>query len=279
MTSFKTYEMLKLDALAATVAAAHRHGMPVAGHLCAVSYAEAAMAGIDNIEHSFAAASDFVSGRVPGVCPPWIERIQSLNRLDPDGPEIGKLIRMLVEHKVALTSTLAIFETLAADRPLPDADALAPLSDGLKHFFQSTAVAARGSPFGPAVAALLPRLGRMERRFVREGGLLIAGSDPTGFGGVVPGSATARQYELMVEAGFTASDAIRAMTLNGAIYLGRADDIGSIETGKRADLVFVRGDLTVDPRALRSPEIIFKAGKGYSSRAIRAQYEGRIGIE
>ena len=279
VTSFKAYEMLKLDALAATVAAAHRHGMRVTGHLCAVSYAEAAMAGIDNIEHSFAAASDFVSGRVPGVCPPWIERIQSLNRLDPDGPEIGKLIRMLVEHKVALTSTLAIFETLAADRPLPDADALAPLSDGLKHFFQSTAVAARGSPFGPAVAALLPRLGRMERRCVREGGLLIAGSDPTGFGGVVPGSATARQYELMVEAGFTASEAIRAMTLNGAIYLGRADDIGSIETGKRADLVFVRGDLTVDPHALRSPEIIFKAGKGYSSRAIRAQYEGRIGIE
>lgn len=279
VTSFKAYEHLKLDALAATIAAARRRGVRVTGHLCAVSYAEAAVAGIDNIEHSFAAASDFVPGRAPGACPPWIERIQALNRLDPDGVEIGRLIRVLVDNKVALTSTLAIFETLAADRPLPEAGALAPLSAGLKHFFQTTAAAARRSPFGPAVAALLPRLGQLERRFVREGGLLLAGSDPTGFGGVVPGGATARQYELLVEAGFTASDAIKVMTLNGATYLGRGQDIGSIEVGKRADLVFLRGDLTIDPRAMRNPEIIFKSGKGYDSGAIRADYAGRIGIE
>ncbi len=279
VTSFKAYENLKPDALTATIAAAHRNGIRVTGHLCAASYAEAARAGIDNIEHSFASASDFVSDRTPGACPPWIERIKALNRLDPDGAEIGRLIRILIDNKVALTSTLAIFETLAADRPLPDEDALVPLSDGLKQFFTTTAAAARASPFGPAVAELLPRLGRMERRFVREGGLLLAGSDPTGFGGVVPGSATARQYELMIEAGFTMAEAIRVMTLNGAIYLGRAQDIGSIEVGKRADLVFLHGDLASDPRAMRKPAIVFKSGKGYDPSAIRAQYKGRIGIE
>ena len=76
----------------------------------------------------------------------------------------------------------------------------------------------------------------LEREFARAGGLLIAGTDPTGGGGVIPGFANHRQLELLVEAGFTPLEAIRIATLNGARYLGRDGRVGSIAPGKQADL-------------------------------------------
>ena len=69
---------------------------------------------------------------------------------------------------------------------------------------------------------------RFEREFVAAGGLLTAGCDPTGYGGVVPGFGDQRNIELLVEAGFSPVEAIRIATLNGAIYMGRDASIGSI---------------------------------------------------
>ncbi len=82
----------------------------------------------------------------------------------------------------------------------------------------------------------------LEREFVAAGGLLLAGPDPTGDGGVLPGFGDQREIELLVDAGFTPVEAIKIATLNGATYLGRDKTIGSIAPGKNADLVVVRGD-------------------------------------
>src|SRR5216110_1164709 len=89
---------------------------------------------------------------------------------------------------------------------------------------------------------LFPKAMAMERAFVKAGGLLIAGTDPTGAGGVVPGYADQRQIELLVEEGFTPLEAISIGTLNGARYLGRDARIGTIAVGKQADLVVIDGN-------------------------------------
>ena len=117
-----------------------------------------------------------------------------------------------------------------------------------------------------------------ERAFVAAGGLLIAGADPTGDGHVIAGLGDQRNIELLHEAGFTMPEAIRIATLNGAIFLGRADRIGSLEAGKRADIVLLDGDLSRDIRAITRPLIVFKNGIGYDSQAIYASLRGQVGL-
>jgi enamidase len=126
--------------------------------------------------------------------------------------------------------------------------------------------------------AFLPKLMRMERRFVGMGGTLLAGTDPTGYGGVVPGWSGRRQVQLLVEAGFTFPQALRISTLNGARYLGRDRDVGSVEVGKRADLVLIDGDPVRDASALDRMPFVFKAGVGYRTQAMFDALKGAIGL-
>lgn len=276
VNSFKLYEHADRAELAAAVARAHQRNLRVTGHICATSYAEAAAAGIDNLEHGFLAASDFVPNRAADACPPFPERLAALNRLDPEGAEIGALIETLVRARVALTSTLGIFETFAGGAP-PDPGALDLLAPELREDFERTATAVRASPLSPAMGEAFRRNLAMQRRFVRQGGLLLAGSDPTGFGGVLPGFSARREFSLLVGGGFTVPETIRIMTLNGARYLGREREIGTIEAGKRADLVLIDGRLSADPAAIDRIATVFRGGIGVNSAAIIAAYRGRIG--
>jgi imidazolonepropionase-like amidohydrolase len=116
-----------------------------------------------------------------------------------------------------------------------------------------------------------------ERAFVRAGGLLVAGSDPTGHGGVVAGFSNQRQIELLVGAGFSAAEAIRIATLNGAKYLGRDHRIGIIVGGKQADLVVVRGNPEDRISAIEEVEIVFKNGRGYDAAKLRESVRGIVG--
>ena len=68
-TSFKAYMQITRAELGAAIEEAHKRGLKVTGHLCSVTYAEAAALGIDNLEHGFAAATDFVANKQPDVCP------------------------------------------------------------------------------------------------------------------------------------------------------------------------------------------------------------------
>src|SRR5262249_20382524 len=104
-----------------------------------------------------------------------------------------------------------------------------------------------------------------ERAFVAAGGILMAGCDPTGDSHPIAGLGDQRNIELLVEAGFTVAQAIRIATLNGATYEGIAAETGSVEAGKRADLVLLDGDLARDVSAIQRPLIVFKAGVGYDS--------------
>lgn len=274
-TSFKAYMQISRAALGAAIDEAHARGLKVTGHLCSITYAEAAELGIDNLEHGFLAATDFVAEKTPDECPGQGRGQQTILALDENGEPFRALVRLLVDRGVALTSTLTVFETFTPGRPRPPGlhVLVAPLRE------QFEAVHARVSKNTDSIhARLFPKAMALERAFARAGGLLLAGTDPTGSGGVVPGFSNQRQIELLVEAGFTPLEAIRIATLNGATYLGRDARIGSLVPGKQADLVVVAGDPSSNIADVRRVEIVFREGIGYDPERLIASVTGRVGL-
>jgi enamidase len=274
-TSFKAYMHISRAALKAAIDDVHRRGLKITGHLCSVTYAEAAEMGIDNLEHGFLAATDFVPTKQPDVCPGQGTGQQTIAALDPAGAPFKTLVARLVEKRVALTSTLTVFETFTPGRPMPPGiDVLLPV---LKEQFEATH--ARTAQNQTSVyRTLFPKALALERAFVQAGGLLVAGTDPTGSGGVIPGYANQRQIEILVEAGFSPVEAIRVGTLNGARYLGRDARIGSLVVAKQADLVLVSGDPSRVIADIRRVETVFKQGVGYDPTRLIQSVTGRVGL-
>lgn len=274
-TSFKAYMNITRAALAAAIDEAHERGFKITGHLCSVTYAEAAELGIDNLEHGFLASTDFVSGKQPDTCPGQGAGQQTIAALDENGEPFKALVKTLIDRNVAVTSTLTVFETFTPGRPLPPG--LHVLAPQLREEFeQRHARTAKNEQ--SRYRALLPKAMALERAFARAGGLLIAGTDPTGGGGVVPGFSNHRQLELLVEAGFSPLEAISIGTLNGARYLGRADRIGSLATGKLADLIVVNGDPSTTIADVRNVETVFKGVVGFYPAKLIDSVTGRVGI-
>jgi len=124
---------------------------------------------------------------------------------------------------------------------------------------------------------LLQKEMKFEREFVAAGGLLMAGCDPTGDGHTLAGLGDQRNIELLAEAGFSPPEAIQIATQNGAAFLGESERIGTVVSGKQADLVLLNGDLAKDITTIEKPEIVFKAGVGYDSNAIYQSLRGKVG--
>jgi len=275
-TSFKAYMQATREELTAIVTAAHARNLRVTGHVCAVSFAEAAEIGIDNLEHGFVVASDFIPGRQPDVCPdnPFVGLA---NITTPAAPEAQALFTTLRNRNVAITSTLSILEQFTAASPPPRAETLAAMA---VHSRQSclamrTRTAAQpGDPFRP----LYEREAAFELAFVRSGGTLLAGSDPTGNGCVIAGYGLQRQVELLVAAGFAPLEAIRIGTLNGATFLGIADRTGSVAVGREADLIVVSGDPAARIEDIRNVRYVFSDGAGYDPARLAAAAQGWVGI-
>ena len=274
-TSFKAYMNITRAELKAAIDAAHGHGLKITGHLCSVTYAEAAELGIDDLEHGFGVNTQLDPGKKPDECTES-DGEDTLKTMDPDGPEASKLIRLLVSHHVAVTSTLPVFEPMVAGRPPLQTRMLDAMSAPAREAY----LYARNHRFEKPIAdAVLEwsHLLKMERNFVAAGGLLLAGPDPTGNGGVLPGFGDQREIELLVEAGFTPVEAIRIATLNGAIFEGKQGSIGSVEAGKNADLVVVKGDPSQRIADIGNTEIVFKDGIGYDSEKLLRSVAGRYG--
>lgn len=273
-TSFKMYMHITRGDLRNVVREAHKRGMKVTGHLCSVTYREAAEIGIDDLEHGFMASSDFDTHKVPDV----MDResaARSLQQLAVDDPRMKDLIAFLVKKKVALTSTLPVFEPVT-NRELIQGGGESAVLQQVKDRVEAGWKARQGRD--SASADLFRRELAWEKQFYEAGGLLVAGTDPTGAGRTIAGYADYREIELLVEGGFTVAQAIKVCTLNGAVYLGREKEIGTIDAGKKADLVLIDGDLTRDIRNIRHTEIVFKNGIGFDSPAIFSSVKGQVGI-
>ncbi|MDQ6891931.1 MAG: amidohydrolase family protein, partial [Acidobacteriota bacterium] len=275
-TSFKAYMHITRAELSAAVVAAHRRGLKVTGHLCSIGFREAAELGIDNLEHGLVTDTEFVPGKQPDVCPSGKATQDSLLALDLQSAAAQALIRDLVARHVAVTSTLAVFETFAAKRPPLPARVLDSLSAESRSDYQRGRATVDGRA-GGAWNPLLEKEMAFERLFVQAGGLLLTGADPTGYGGVVAGFADLRGIELLVEAGFTPLEAIHIGTENGATYLGESTKIGTIAAGKQADLVVVRGDPSRTISDIENTEIVFRDGVGWDSPKLIESVKGTVG--
>jgi Amidohydrolase family len=274
-TSFKAYMNITRAELGAAIKEAHRRGLKLTGHLCSVTYHEAAALGIDDLEHGFFVATDFVPDKKPDVCPGQSTGMKALNDIDTTGAMFKTLVGDLVSHHVALTSTLTVFETFAPGQPEPPGlDVLDPILRDQFARFRESVDAKKESIY----AGLLAKERAMEVQFVRAGGLLLAGTDPTGGGGVIPGYSDQRQVELLVGSGFTPLEAIRICTLNGATYLGKTKDIGSIAVGKQADLVVIDGNPAANVSDIRKVETVFKQGVAYDPAKLIASVKGKVGL-
>lgn len=275
-TSFKAYINITRGELKAAVDAAHARELKVTGHLCSVTYREAAEAGIDNLEHGFAVMTDFDKDKKPDLCPDGSQ--QALADLDVNSPEVKSLIDLLVAKHVALTSTQTVFETFTPGRPKAPERALEMLIPELRKQYEDTWAKAGSNERMKPYITIFPKLMKLEKMFVDAGGTLLAGTDPTGYGGVIPGFSGKREVELLVEEGFRFPQAIKIATLNGARYLGRDKDVGSLETGKRADIAVVDGDPMKDTAVIEAMPLVFKNGVGYDTGRIFDAMKGQVGL-
>jgi imidazolonepropionase-like amidohydrolase len=278
VTSFKAYMHITRAELKETIAAAHARRLKVTGHLCSIGFREAASLGIDNLEHGLLEDSEFVADKKPDVCPAFPLRAAAISKLDLNGAPVHAMIQDLVRHHVAVTSTLALYESYAPDRPpLSQIErSLKLLAPGPFEDYQSFRRNIQQSP-DTGTARLRMEM-KFEREFVKAGGMLLAGLDPNGGGGLLAGFGDQRELELLVEAGFTPLQAIHIATSNGARFLGESTHIGTIAAGKSADIVIVDGNPAEHIQEIEKVKLVFKDGIGYNPAKLIHSVQGAVGL-
>ena len=284
--NFKAYMFITPAELSAAVAAAHKRGAKVTGHLCSIGFREAAALGIDDLEHGLFVDTEFLPGKKPGECPNSSENPELMAKLDVKTGPLHEMILDLLQHHVAVTSTLPVFEMGSfSGRPTIEKRVLDALSPDARNALLWNRVRSSdtsrlrqlyGSDVSPWPAAFQKEL-EFEHAFAQAGGLLLAGLDPTGMGGVIAGFGDQREVELLVEAGFTPVEAIHIATANGAQFLGELNRIGTIAAGKQADLVVIKGDPSKKIEDIENVETVFKDGIGYDSAKLIESVRGLVG--
>jgi len=283
--NFKAYNFITADELSAAITAAHKRGAKVTGHLCSIGFREAASLGIDNLEHGLLVDTEFFPWKKPGECPDTPNDMDFLSKLDVKSGPVHEMILDLIQHHVAITSTLPVFEVEVPGRPSIQPRALDALSPDARSAFLANKVRMSdqgrlkriyGSDISPMAGAFKKEM-EFEYTFAKAGGTLLAGEDPTGIGGILAGFGDQREVELLVEAGFTPLEAIHIATSNGAQYLGEADRIGTIAAGKAADMVVIKGDPSQKIADIENVEIVFKDGIGYDPAKLIESVRGIAG--
>jgi imidazolonepropionase-like amidohydrolase len=278
-TNFKAYMHITRAELGAAIQAAHALHLKVTGHLCSITYPEAAELGIDNLEHGFFVNTQLDAGKQPDQCSRGTGA-ETLAKMTPDSPEAAALIKLLVDHHVAITSTLPVFEANLAGKPALRAKALATLTPQALEAYLYGRARRNGSdsPTASRGATNYKNATQLEHKFVEAGGLLMAGLDPTGNGATLPGFGDQHEVELLVtDDGFSPAEAIKIATLNGATYLGQQERIGSVAVGKEADLMIVKGDPAKNITDVENVEIVLKDGIAYDSNKLLDSVRGRYG--
>ncbi len=271
---FKAYTWISRAELGAAIEEAHANGVKVTAHLCSVGYREAVALGIDNLEHGLFANSEYDPNKRPDECPAGFR--SNYANLDVNGPEVQATFKDMIDNDVAMTSTLVVYEISVAGRPPIEERIYNVLAPEIAEEVREIAVARRAGQ-GAIDPAVFAKAMEYERAFVDAGGVLAAGVDPTGYGAAPPGFGDQRNYELLLEAGFSSEKVVQIMSLNGAKVLGIDDEVGSIEAGKIADLVVIDADLET-VRNLHATEIVFRHGIGWDSALLIESIRGLVGV-
>lgn len=269
---FKVYRNVEPEHLKIVIEEAHKNNLKVTGHLCSITFKEASELGIDAIEHGFNSVSDFRANKKTGECSGSREYIDNLNL---GSPEVEDLLDKLIENGTVLTSTLSIYEASIPSRSLIDDRSSEIMSESFRENFKDLINnRSEKKEESKTREKRLKRIMEFEYRFYKKGGVLSAGVDAGRH--ILPGFGDQRNFQLLIEAGFTTQEAIKIMTKNGAIKLGR-NNIGTIEIGKRANFVILDGDLEIDQNAIKNVDKVYKIGKSYDPDFILGALKGKYG--
>jgi imidazolonepropionase-like amidohydrolase len=275
---FKAYTQISREELGAAIDEAHLHGIKVTAHLCSVTFREAVALGIDQLEHGLLTNTDYIGDKQPDQCAGIGSRYLDL---DMGSEEVQQTFRDMIDAGVGMTSTLAVYENFVVGRPPVEQrslDILAPeIAAAVKAENDRYVNASEDDDIGYPPEMFRKAL-EYEAAFVRAGGTLASGVDPTGYGAALPGFGDQRNFELLREADFTPEQVVQIMSANGAKILGIDGETGTIEPGKLAELVLLEGDLAADATAIKNVRLVFKDGVGYDSAAMLASIRGRVGL-
>jgi imidazolonepropionase-like amidohydrolase len=276
----KVYTHIDPALLRAIVDEARTFNLTVTGHLGMTDAVTAGKLGISCIEHmtgipeaASAGRSALLAAHYRGFFPGWTAFERSWTSLDSSA--LTQVAQRLVEEKVSLVPTLVLHETLSRlnDPALLSDPALADVPDRARQDWDVPDMINRAGWTEPDFAAFQrarPVQDIFLRAFAAAGGRIAAGTDtPNQL--LVPGYSEHRELQLLVAAGLTAREAIRAATRNAAVLLG-VDSLGLIAPGKVADLVILKKDPLADIRNTRSIQAVMSRGHLYDPDSLRATW-------
>jgi len=234
--ALKVYFLLNPDVLAAVVKEAHVQGLPVTGHIGVhTGWSQAMEAGIDGLNHVRVWRDFLPLERQPQGESESLDASRNLvarmqadwSEIDPDGPGAERIIKMMLEKKVGFDPTLAIQKIEDPLRKLLSLEQFPVAQDSYK------------------------RMGRFVQRAQKMGVLLLAGTDNVNL---------FDELEAYAEAGIPNAEILKSATMNGAKWVGKQSDFGTVEVGKRANLVLVDGDPLKDMKDIRKISAVVKDG-------------------
>jgi imidazolonepropionase-like amidohydrolase len=253
----KIYSSVKLDELKIVAAEAHRLGMTVTGHVPeGLNAFQAIEAGQDQINH-IQYIADMMHAPFPQDMS-RVERRKAIANLDLDSPDAHKALEYLKDHHTVVDPTLALFELFTATT----AKTPASFEPGVEKIASELAQPLTDVEPPSERSGLFDRVFSKDIAIVgalhRAGVPIVAGTDQA-----VPGHSLHREIELYVHAGFTPMEAIQAATIVPARVMGLAKELGTVEKGKRADLILLRADPLADIRNTRKVEYVISNGAMY----------------
>jgi imidazolonepropionase-like amidohydrolase len=246
----KIYSSVKPQIVKAITAEAHRLGMTVTGHIpIGMNAIEGIESGMDQINH------------ITYLTAVMVDPISKT--IDPESPQVKKVIKLLLEHHTVVDPTAALMEILAHSTATP----LSTIEPGILKVAPELkeGLETMGTPPAGAQDAAARFRGILQAiRVLHEAGVpIVAGTDQS-----VPGYSLDREIELYAKAGFTPMEAIQAATLVPARAMGMEKDSGTIEPGKRADVLVVDGNPLENISDIRKVNTVFAGGRMYQPAAL-----------
>ena len=253
----KIYSSVKRDNVAAVAAEAHRLGMTVTGHIpFGMTAYDGVNAGMDQINH-ITYVADIMTKPLPADAKRE-ERLRAVADIDLKSPEVRKAIEFLKSHGTVLDPTLVVFESFTAgpDKPIDSFEpGVAKVAPELRTQLEEGGMPDQVlGPYRKAFAKDVAIVGALHRAGIP----IVAGTDQT-----VPGHSLYREMELYVEAGFTPMEAIQAATIVPARVMKVDNELGTVEAGKRADLILVDGNPLENIHNIRKVKTVITGGTVY----------------
>jgi imidazolonepropionase-like amidohydrolase len=254
----KLYSSLKPELVAEIAREAHRRGLSVTGHIPqGMEVRQAVESGMDQINHVTSILGD-MSAQEPDASRKQTASSGAagkLREIERGSEHVRNFIAFLKEHETVIDPTIALYELISyppGRAPEPGLAKVAPeLAGPLKSMGASPDKERDSASF---FGKLIEVVGALHKAGVP----IVAGTDQA-----VPGHSLHRELELYVKAGMTPMEAIQSATIVPARAMNLDRDAGTIEAGKRADLILVAGRPDRDISDIRKVKTVIAAGRPY----------------